>query len=236
MPQAWNKHIWTQEEDDFLKQNFFSLTNQQLADALNLKLTITRRRCYDFGLKRMSLEFWTKEQTEFLKANYQSIGDTELAIIFTEKWHKNKGWDKRHMEKKRRYLGFKRTALQIKQIHRRNVENGYFAECAAKRWNGRTALEGTIKVWHSKGGKRAFIKLKKGYTPYARWLWKKENGKIAPGMVVKLKNDKVIPDSVEDLELITRAENAQINGENFHCLPSDLKTAIKLTNKIQKLL
>jgi hypothetical protein len=236
MPQGDNKHHWTPEEDYFLKQNFFSLTNQQLADALNLKLTITRRRCYDFGLKRMLPEYWTKEQTQFLKANYKTIGDTELAIIFTGKWHKNKGWSKKHINKKRRYLFLKRTPTQIKNIHQRNVDNGYFAECAVKRWKGRTTPIGSIKVWHSNGGQRAFIKIKKGFTPYARWFWIKEKGRIAPGMVVKILNDKVIPDSLEDLELITRAENAQINAEAFHCLPKELKTAIKLTNKIQKLL
>src|SRR5690606_41007373 len=80
----YNKIILLPEEKKFLKENYQSMTNRQLADALELSLTKTRHFLYEMGLKRMEMEYWTDEQIDFLKKNYKTIGDTELAEIRSE--------------------------------------------------------------------------------------------------------------------------------------------------------
>jgi hypothetical protein len=129
MRKSWNKIQWTNDQLKFLKKNFYKLTNRKLADALGLKLTSVRTKCYELGLKRMELEYWTKEQVRFLRQNYKKIGDLELAEIFNQKWHKDKGWSKKHIEKKRRYLGLKRTEEEKNLIPIRTVRAGRFALC-----------------------------------------------------------------------------------------------------------
>ena len=221
-----NKIIWTDDHISFLKDRFYTLTNKQLADKLKLKITSVRTKCYSLGLKRMDLEYWTEEQIYFLKANYKAIGDTELAMMFSAKWYKQKGWSKKHIEKKRRYLKLGRNKAQIKAIHLRNVENGCFALCPVKAWEKRgiTPLY-TVKKWQ----KITVIKTPDGYVHYAPYLWIKHYGLIPNGMIVRRKMEaKEI--SIENLELITRAENARRNND----YPTELKQTIRLLNKLKK--
>ena len=113
MKKTWNKIDWTDKRLKFLKENYNTMTNQQIADSLGLKITAVRHKCYELGLYKMTLEYWTDEQVDFLLKNYKEKGDTELSEIFNEKWHKDKGWTKKHIEKQRRYLKLKRTPEEI---------------------------------------------------------------------------------------------------------------------------
>lgn len=96
----YNKINWTLKMISFLKDNYESQSNAQLADSLGLKITTLRTKLYELGYKRMDLEYWTAEQVTFLKNNYKKIGDLELSEIFNAKWKKQKGWTKKtHGEK-----------------------------------------------------------------------------------------------------------------------------------------
>ena len=72
-------------EENFIRDYFAVLTNQQLADCVGLRLTRLRMFTAKMGLKRMTLEFWSKDQVKFLKDNYKHIGDSELVDMFTNK-------------------------------------------------------------------------------------------------------------------------------------------------------
>src|SRR5690606_17520053 len=204
----YNKIILLPEEKKFLKENYQSMTNRQLADALELSLTKTRHFLYEMGLKRMEMEYWTDEQIDFLKKNYKTIGDTELAEIFEKKWPKNKKWTKQRMDKKREYLNLKRTPEELKNIKSRNKRLGRWADCASKMWDtiGRPKV-GEIRVWLKSNGEPCkYVRLESGFVPYAPWLYEKEFGSIPEGMCVTFKdrdNMNVVP---ENLELISRAE------------------------------
>src|SRR5688572_22780245 len=129
-----NKHEWTKAEINFIKKNFFRLTNPQLANALGLTLTLVRTKCYEMGLKRMELEYWTPAQIRFLKKNYGKYGDKELAEIFNKKWKKKKSWTLKHIEKKRLYLKLKRTPQQLRKIKDRAIKKGVYLEGLKKTW------------------------------------------------------------------------------------------------------
>lgn len=119
-----NVITWTDDMTQFLKDNFWELTNQQLATALNLRLTKTRNKCRELGLKRIDMEYWTTEQIDFLISNYKIKGDVEIAEIFQIKFPKNKRWTKNHINKKRRYLKINRTIEEIKTIASINSKPG----------------------------------------------------------------------------------------------------------------
>ena len=240
MPKTQNKIQWTPEMVAYLKDNYKTSTNKQLAEALGLKLTSTRTKLYSLGLKRMNLEYWIKEQIIFLTETYQTIGDTELAAIFNTKWNKQKGWTKKHIEKKRRYLNLKRTEDQKRAIKKRNKELGCWNESAIKKWQtiGLSPI-GTIKVWKVGTQKSKLIKTENGYVYLSRKLWEQHFGPIPKHKLVSYKDGNPLNCTIENLHLITRAENALINRNNVYKAPFEVKQTLitlnKLNNKLKEI-
>lgn len=231
---TWNAIEWTPKMINFLKINYLTHTNKQLADALGLRLTSVRMKLYELGYKRMDLEYWTNEQIQFLRRNYKKIGDTKLAEIFNTKWSKNKGWSKKHIEKKRRQLELKRNTEQIKAIKTKNINDGRFDMCATKMWDkrGRTPV-GKLKVWkYSNGQPFVVIKLKNGFVHYAPWLWVQHNGTIPKGKCVRTIDGDSLNIVIENLMLITRAEHAILNAQNRMRYPEEYRQTKKLLNQL----
>lgn len=231
----YGKIIFSDQDLQFIKDNFQKMTNDEIAAALGRKKTIVRTMAYSLGLKRMEMEYWTPEQIAFLNENYKSIGDVELAEIFENEWPKNKPWTKKHIEKKRRYLILKRTVKQLEKIHLRNKKSGRLAVANKKRWEATGSNDlGTIVIWNTNGYKVAFIKTESGYVHYNRWLWIKEKGEIPPNHnIVKKDGCPEIP-TIEFLEAITKEDHAIRNKQKHDSLPKDVKEIIKLKNKLIK--
>lgn len=233
-----NKRISLNDEEiKFVNENFYKLTNTELAKSLGIKLTTFRMIAYrDLGLKRIEMEYWNDEMISFLKKNYKNIGDVEISEIFQLQFPKNKPWTKKHIEKKRRYLGLKRTKEELSNIIKRNFKQGRF-NTARKTWRKRPVKEMfTIVKWKLANGNSCFfIKTESGYSHYLRWLWEKEKGAIPKGYNVVNNNYKkdVLP-TINDLECISDRELALRNKTKFNILPKDLQDVIILKNKIQK--
>lgn len=230
----YKRIILEPHEEQFIRDNFHSMTNQQLADHLGLKLTKLRGFAYRMGLKRINLEYWTEEQIQFLKDNYKEIGDTELAEIFDVKWFKQKGWTKKHIEKKRRYLKLKRTKIQKEAIHKRNKLMGKLAVANKKRWiTSPPADVGEKRIWYRKDNTPfVVIKTNKGFVHYNPYLWKLHYGKIPKGYVVRNFSNKLLDVTINDLKLITREHHAFLNTT---CrLPEETKKTKQLINQLSR--
>lgn len=225
-----NKIHFTPEMDSFLVNNYEKMTNPQLAQALGLNLTRTRTRLYELGFKRMELEYWTAEQVQYLKENYQRLGDTEIAEIFNQKYAKQKGWSKKHIEKKRRYLKLKRSESDKKTVFERNVNNGRFAVCVKKRWEttGQNAL-GTVVVWRINGYDIPFVKTDKGYIKVAHANWIKANGAINKGSNIIHKDLNTLNCELDNLICVSHTEKQQI------MLNSDKRMAWNMASKDKNL-
>lgn len=229
---AYNAINWTSDMIDFLSANFYLMTNKQLADELGLKLTCVRTKCYTLGLKRMDLEYWTEEQITFLKDNYKQIGDVEIAELFNSFYFKNKGWTKKHIEKKRRYLNLKRTASEIKNIHARNTDAGRFSVNHWKRWINRVSQPGETRLWRNSETGKLFqvIKTEKGFVHHARWLWVETYGPIAKGLNVIIKDGNPSNIVMNNLDLITDGELSALNAKKSSQGLSDNYIAGMLTH------
>lgn len=213
MKKPINKIIFTTEMDNFLKNNFGKMTNKELADGLGLKLTRTRMRLYELGFKRMELEYWTDEQISFLMANYHEIGDVEIAEIFTAVYEKQKGWSKKHIEKKRRYLKLKRTPEMIEQIHSRNTKNGRFSVSHWKRWFEKEAKPGHEVVWHVDKYPVVMVKMDDGkYKKKAHIIWESINGPIPKKMNIIHLDDNQLNCEIENLRMVSNAEKASLTA------------------------
>lgn len=213
--QGNNRIVWQQWQLDFLNANWERMTAEELSDELGITKTKVREKKYELGFYKLKLEYWTPEQINFLRLNYQEMGDTEMAAEFNKRWHKEKGWSKKHIEKKRRHLHLKRTAAQKKEIHQRNVDNGMFAMCPVKAWKirGTAAPIGEIRIWDHYGYPLKVIKTEDGFVHYTRWLYEKHNGPVPDNCIVRVKDGNPLNVVLDNLVLISREENATMNSK-----------------------
>jgi len=119
-----NATVWTEDMISSLKENFYKKTNKELAEMLGLRLTVTRNKCAELGLKRMSMEYWNEEMIQYLKNNYKMKGDVEIMEYFKQNYPKQKGWKRKHFQQKRRYLGLIRTEEEIRRLASQNSSPG----------------------------------------------------------------------------------------------------------------
>ena len=108
--------VWTEEMIQFTKDNFYKITNQELANALGLRLTVVRNMTRRLGLQHYALEYWTDEQAAFVKANYRTMGDTIIAEKLQELYPREKKWTRKHVHKKRLYMDLHRTRKELQVI------------------------------------------------------------------------------------------------------------------------
>lgn len=231
--QGNNRIVWKGWQVAYLKRHWKDMTAQQLSGALGIKRTKVRMKKYELGLLNIEMEYWKPSQVKLLRASYKKIGDSELAEIFGRRWVKKKGWSKKHIEKKRRYLGLKRTEAEQQAIKRRNVRKGRFALCPVKAWAKRgISAVGTVRQWNVNGRIGLFIKTASGYTPYPRWLYRREVGRIPRGKVVRLIDGDPMNVTVKNMKLISRKENARLNSQNR--TPKEYLQTRKLINIINR--
>jgi hypothetical protein len=232
--QGNNRVVWKQWQIDFLKANYKSMTAEQLSDAIGVTRTKVRQKKYELGLYMYELEYWTPRQVRFLKNNYRKYGDSELADMFNIKWLKKKGWSKKHIEKKRRYLKLVRTTKEKIQIHQRNKLRGCFKLCPVKAWAKRgICKEGTLRVWrHQNGRPFMVIKKGKGFVYYSRLLYKEHFGKIPKGLLVGFIDNNPLNVTPSNLVLRTRAEHAANNSLN-RC-PVELRPVRYMQRSLEK--
>lgn len=152
----------------------------------------------------------------YLRENYGWIGDTRLAEMFEEKFPKHYPWTKKHIEKRRSYLGLKRTAEQESCLRVLNNKDGR----QVKMWQTRgAATEGDTRIW--KG--RKYIKVNGRFVDYYRHV-----AKAKPGQVVRSHEGNV--------KIIDRAANQRMNAAIRAALPPELKQAVKALNKLKKVI
>ncbi|MCP3868329.1 MAG: HNH endonuclease [Gammaproteobacteria bacterium] len=70
------------------------------------------------------------------------------------------------------------------------------------------------------------------WVPVHHLLWMDHHGSIPPGFIVVFRNRNKSDLALENLELISRAENMQRN--TIHRYPAELKDTIRLASKLQR--
>lgn len=214
-----NRIEWSTRDIQFIKKNFHSMTNVQLAKKLKKKLTKVRDKCRELGLKHMELEYWTPEQVDYLKANYKTKGDTQLAAEFQQRWPKKKLWTFKHIDKKRGYLGLKRTIEE-----QFTIRTGRFnADDYKDLKDGRVKEfpQGKKRLWFQNGKYRWMIKIGKSFVHYHRYKWEKLRGPIPDGYKLHFKDGDTTNCRISNLELLTRSALAKKVSDKNHSELSD---------------
>lgn len=226
----------SKKQIEFIRNNWDKMSNAQMAKRFKINFSTFSGKLHERGLFRMHFEYWTQEQILFLKSNYKRIGDKELAILFNGLWEKEKRWTFKHIEKKRLYLKLKRTANQIALIKVRNRLRGCWLGHSAWETRG-ISPDGTIRIWrhswknkHGRTGSTFMaIKVKGKFVHYARWLYEKTFGPMAPGYVIGFKDGNNLNVVTSNLEAITRAEHARRNTWKY---PEEIRSLVKTLKQL----
>jgi hypothetical protein len=220
---------YSQEEIDFVKEFNHILNNREMGEILGVApSTASWLRC-QLGLRKMELEYWTPIQVKWLKRLYKHVGDYEIALMFEEAYPKNKTWTLKHIEKKRMYLGLKRTRAEIKAIRERNKVFGCWMVGSKNAWETRGKAEiGNIRVWND----REYIKTESGFELLNRYLWQKHKGEIPEGMNVVAIDPLKGLNNINNLQLLSDAELGARNSMNRY--PSEVKEIVILLKRLNK--
>jgi hypothetical protein len=83
MKKGEKRHIWTQEEIEFLKINYVKYGIKYCMENLNLSRTKIKGKLSQLKIRRTTTEpyNWSESEIEFLKDNYVSLGTTECCRI-----------------------------------------------------------------------------------------------------------------------------------------------------------
>ena len=72
--------IWTPEQDDFLRTNYYSMNLKQIADAMGKPVTSISNRITRIGIPRDKKEpKWSPEDVRFMRENWGKLGPQALA-------------------------------------------------------------------------------------------------------------------------------------------------------------
>ena len=79
-----NRRYWTQEELDYLKQNYTNKTKEELTEYLDRSWGSIQTKIRDLGFSSRDVKGsrgsnWTKEEDEYLKENYLAKTTSEMA-------------------------------------------------------------------------------------------------------------------------------------------------------------
>lgn len=124
----YGKILFSESDIAFIKENFQSMTNKAIADALGLKPTRVRTKAYELGLKRITMEYWPEAATNYLIDNFRRIGNKEIVSYFKTHFPKTKGWSTHHIDKKLEQLNLKRNKLDLYIIKERNRKKGSYGK------------------------------------------------------------------------------------------------------------
>lgn len=241
---------WSQADLTFIRDNYYQLTWTELFAAvsqLNKKATMQalRHQCVRMKLAKQVQIRWSKEDTQYLIDNYKIKGDKELAIDlnkFKRTFRIIKGekiyriFSKKHIEKKMKLLGLRRTHDEHLYIRRRNIQTGL-----TYAWNKTNnpyslgfktiAAEGTIRVW-SKFYPSKRIKINGQFISYARYIYEQNYGSIPEGYNVWFKDKNPLNCEPDNLYLVSRQD--QTVERIIRNYPEELKELLKLNYKLNR--
>lgn len=96
-----NQRIWTQEEDEYIKNNFGKITFSEMSKKLDCAITTVQNRAIQLGfeIEKRTQKRWTKEEIELLKTMAPTYLNKTIA--------KKLGRSLQEVNKKARQLGIK---------------------------------------------------------------------------------------------------------------------------------
>jgi HNH endonuclease len=233
------KTKWSQKDVQFILDNYKTMDNFELADALsktygqvktkvsNMKLNRGKewkRKCQaKWNAKSKNCFNWTPERLEYLKENINLIPSKQIAKMFgcsetvirlkckNANIHPTPDALKTFIEDSRFSIGHIPANKGKKGISPPGSVATQFKKGSVPK---NTLHDGAITVRknHKKGIQIKYIRISPGnWLELKNYLWVQHHGPIPKQHVVRFKNGKTMDVRIENLECISKAENARRN-------------------------
>jgi len=250
---------YTEEQLDFLRSGYATMSIQGLTPAFNAQFCQTKTKgqikaalnnhritCGRKHVERIfTAHLYTSEQVNFLKENYKGRSVVELTVLFNS------------------HFGTDKTPRQIKTfVHNRGIVSGRTGrfEKGSQPWNTGTKGATRANVTSFKKGevpknlkplgtericqKEGFVLIKvPERNPYTGaptrykhkhvYVWEQNYGSVPEGKVVAFRDGDKLNCEPENLMLITRAELLHLNQANYKTAPAELKPSLLALAKLK---
>lgn len=249
------KVLWTSEEEQFLKDNYQSLSNNELSIRLNRTLAAIKTKRKKLGIANRNTKKWTANEHELLKIIYPDNKAEDIAKFF------NTSISSIHNQAHR--LGLKKSETFISTMgklsaNHPNVKATWYKKGHTPANKGRKqtefmsaeAIEKTAKTRFKKGhipknhkevgyereNREGYIEIKVSepnvFKLKHRLIWEQHNGKIPKGYNIQFKDGNRKNCDIENLYLISRRNQIR---ENYHDrYPEEIKKMIQIKGVLQR--
>lgn len=217
----YQKRVWSQAEDDFLRANYRTLSDAKIAKALGCSPWQAFSRRHELGLEKDAPREWSQAEDDFLLQNFCALDCAELG--------KELGRTKSSVSNRLRILGLKRPPEIAAAMHRKTCfEKGMTpwnkgkkglrlspqTEFKTGQKPHNTLYDGAIRTRrHKRTSKRyMWIRLAEAHWIMLHvFIWEKSHGPVPKGRIIVFRNKNTMDVRLENLECITRRELARRN-------------------------
>lgn len=204
-----SRREFTPAEIDYIKKYYADNTSGELAEKLNRPICSVYNKAHALGLKKSDDFFNSGEGGRLVKGS--KIGQCTR-------------FKKGHSPKNK---GKKMSAEQYEKCKHTFFKKGQKSH--NEQYDGHISIRTDKRT----GNSYFYIRLSKGnYQPLHRVLWEKENGKILKGMNLIFIDGDQSNVSLDNLQLISEAENMKRNS--LHNYPKEIKDLIQLKGALQR--
>ena len=240
-----NPQIWSEDEVAILKKEYPTCSSlQELSERLGRSIASIRTKAACIGIERINRLVWTNDMDAVIREHYPCKQTSDVAdmLRLTPKQvlcrakrlglHKNPDviagirengmFLKGHVPfnkgmKQQEFM----TAEQIEKTKATRFVKGQVPMNIKEIGYERVNVDGYVEV-----------KTEKGFVLKHRMIWEKHNGPIPKGHIVRFKNGNKLDIRIENLELVTCAQNMKDN--TIHNYPPEIKTTIRSIANINR--
>lgn len=206
------RHVWTRAEVTLLRRIYPSTPTSRVASTLSVSVQQVNHKAFQLGLRknstyRRALHAEWARRLRIVGRAYQF----PKGHVPSNKGLRRPGWFAGRM----RETQFKKGQFPV------NRDPDFYVLGAL-----RVSTDGYVEM------RTSFDHGGKGWTPLHRILWEDEHGPIPKGHVLRFKDGEKLNVCLENLELITLAENCLRNS--IHRLPKPLVQVIQLKGALKR--
>ena len=228
--------IYTPEQHEWLAAFIPGHTSQEIVEEFNKrydspKLTASKVKSYKMnhripsgtkkGKGQWSGPLWTKEMADFVIANNKGRTHKEMAELVSRTFQKEINADQIKAIRGRLHIDSGLTGRFVKDDPRCfHPQKGYHAPGSEKGWfkKGETSWNHANvgdEAWTTDGYLKVKIAEPNKWRQKHILVWEKHNGPVPEGFMVTFKDQDHANCSIENLALISKSENAIMNGQGL---------------------
>jgi hypothetical protein len=197
------KRPYTLEEEQFLLENYKKMTFVDMAIHLNRHPSTVSGKCYRMGLKKNVSRPFSSDEIQIIRDNFRKLSWKTIGEMI--------GRSSDSVKHKCHSLGLKRTdqeSIAIQKFHcsKTQFKKGHLPH--------NTRRDGDISIRPDKRGiPYKFIRVEQ-----SEWIglhivnWEKAHGPVPDGSVVRFKDGNSMNCELDNLELMSKAENLEKNN------------------------